>query len=58
MRLFLKLVRAVYFQGLLKDYEEPERAPKRTPAQAPPQQTQRSAQQQIQRATAPTKIKR
>lgn len=57
MRLFLKLVRAVYFQGLLKDYEEPQRAPKRTPAQAP-QQTQQSAQQQIQRATAPTRIKR
>lgn len=57
MRLFLKLVRAVYFQGLLKDYEEPERAPKRTPAQAP-QQAQQSAQQEIQRATAPTKMKR
>lgn len=57
MRLFLKLVRAVYFQGLLKDYEEPERAPKRTPAQAP-QQAQQSAQQQIQRAIAPTRMKR
>ena len=57
MRVFLKLVRAVYFQGLLKDYEEPERAPKRTPAQTP-QQTQQSAQKQIQRATAPTRIKR
>tara|TARA_Y100001972_G_C7657481_1_gene331173 strand:- start:2053 stop:2226 length:174 start_codon:yes stop_codon:yes gene_type:complete len=57
MRVFLKLVRAVYFQGLLKDYEESERAPKRTPAQAP-QQAQQSAQQQIQRATAPTRIKR
>lgn len=57
MRLFLKLVRAVYFQGLLKDYEEPERSPKRTPAQAP-QQTQQSAQQQIQHAIAPTRIKR
>lgn len=57
MRVFLKLVRAVYFQGLLKSYEEPERAPKRAPAQAP-QQAQQSAQQQIQRATAPTRIKR
>lgn len=57
MKFFMKLVRALYFQGLLKDYEEPERAPKRTPAQAP-QQAQQSAQQQIERATAPTRMKR
>jgi hypothetical protein len=57
MRFFLKLVRAIYFQGLLKNYEEPERAPKRTPAQTP-QQAQQSAQQQIQRGTAPTRMKR
>lgn len=57
MKFFVKLVRAIYFQGLLKDETAPTQPPKAQPRQDP-QLAQQSMQQQIQRATPPTRMKR